>query len=64
MSLVQKRYVVWLAIIALAAGIGWYVWGQGSTPLTSLRPNNFDQFRSAFDKDPQATRVVLLLSPT
>lgn len=64
MSPIQKKHVFWLLGIVLAAGIGWYFFGTGSTPLISLNSTNFEQFRSAFNGDAHAPRAVLLLSPT
>jgi hypothetical protein len=50
--------------IVLMAGIALYFWGTGSVPLVSLNASNFEQFGTAFNEDPRATRAVLLLSPT
>lgn len=61
---VRNKSALWLVAIILAAGMVWYFLGTGSTPLVSLHPNNFEQFKNAFNGDAHATRAVLLLSPT
>lgn len=65
----KKRIVIagmaGILLLLLAA----YFWGpssvpQGQPPLLTLTPENFDEFESAFDGDSDASRLVLLLSPT
>jgi hypothetical protein len=60
----RRKYAFGLIATALTAAVAWYFWGTGSVPLVSLNPNNFDEFRNAFNQDARATRAVLLLSPT
>jgi hypothetical protein len=58
--------VVAVLVVLLAAS---YLWGPGVAPrgqeaLVSLSDQNFSEFESAFDRDSEAPRLVLLLSPT
>lgn len=62
--LFKGKYIAWMAAAALAAGLGWYVRGPGGIPLTTLTPNNFDQFTRDFNRNTNEVRLVLLLSPT
>ena len=62
--LFKGKYIAWMAAAALAAGLGWYLWGSGGIPLTTLTPNNFDQFTRDFNRKTNDVRLVLLLSPT
>ena len=64
MSGERKKYAFGMIAIVLMAGIALYFWGTGSVPLVSLNASNFEQFGTAFNEDPRATRAVLLLSPT
>jgi hypothetical protein len=65
-----KKKVIVLALIAivlLLAAI--YLWGpssvpRGQEPLVTLSNINFSDFENAFDRDSDAPRLVLLLSPT
>jgi hypothetical protein len=46
-----------------------YLWGpssvpRGQEPLVALSNTNFSDFENAFDRDSDAPRLVLLLSPT
>ena len=55
------------AIVVLLAGV--YLWGPssvpaGQEPLVTLSSANFSEFQNAFDADADASRLVLLLSPT
>jgi len=55
--------------VALVFLVFWYFWGWSRTPhnqppLTSLAPNNLDQFKQDFNESADRTRLVLLLSPT
>ena len=55
------------AVTLLVAGV--YLWGPssvppGQAPLTTLTPENLDEFAAAFDANPEGPRMVLLLSPT
>jgi hypothetical protein len=62
------KYGLFLAV-ALAFLIFWYFWGWSRTPhdqppLTSLAPNNLEQFKREFNEAADRNRLVLLLSPT
>jgi hypothetical protein len=65
-----KKKVIVLAltaIVLLLAAI--YLWGpssvpRGQEPLVTLSNINFSDFENAFDRDSDAPRLVLLLSPT
>lgn len=55
------------AILVLLAAV--YLWGPssvppGQEPLVTLSSANFSEFENAFDRDVDAPRLVLLLSPT
>jgi len=57
------------AAVAFAVGVFCYFLGssrtpRGQPPLTSLTPNNLDQFKNAFNSAADRPRLVLLLSPT
>jgi hypothetical protein len=63
---VNLRYVL-LCVVAFV--VAWYFWAwsrtpNGQPPLTSLTPNNLDQFKREFNNAADRTRLVLLLSPT
>lgn len=64
MSLVRKKYALWLVAVSGAALIGWYLWSPGSIPLVTLKQDNLELFRDAFNADSSQARAVLLLSPT
>jgi hypothetical protein len=64
MSLVRRKYALWLVAVIVAALIGWYLWSPGSTPLITLQQDNLELFRDAFNADSSQARAVLLLSPT
>ena len=56
-----------IAIVLLLAAM--YLWGpssvpQGQEPLITLSNTGFSDFENAFDRDSDAPRLVLLLSPT
>src|SRR6266849_5327568 len=60
----KKRSPVSVGLLS----VGWYLWGSkrapyGQPPLTSLTPNNLDQFRSTFNDAADRARLMLLLSP-
>jgi len=61
------KYVPLFIVAALACLVFWYFWGsppKGQPPLTSLTPNNLDQFKREFNEAADRNRLVLLLSPT
>jgi len=63
------KYAAWFVLAVVALSVGWYLWGSkrapnGQPPLTSLTPNNLDQFKSTFNDAADRARLVLLLSPT
>ena len=63
----KLKFVPLFIVAALACLIFWYFWGSppsGQPPLTSLSPNNLDQFRREFNGAVDRSRMVLLLSPT
>jgi len=64
----NRKYAL-LSFVVLAALVGWYFWGfsrtpHGQPPLTSLTPNNLEEFKQQFTDAADRTRLVLLLSPT
>jgi hypothetical protein len=63
-SLVRRKYPLWLVAVIVATLIGWYLWSPGSTPLITLQQDNLELFRDAFNADSSQARAVLLLSPT
>ncbi len=66
----KKKRAVVLATVAIPLVLAAvYLWGPSSTPptqepLSILSPANFGEFEAAFDADAEASRLVLLLSPT
>lgn len=65
-----KKRVIVLALIAVVLVLAaMYVWGPpsvppGQKPLVALSTANFSAFENAFERDSDAPRLVLLLSPT
>jgi hypothetical protein len=65
----KRRTIVGGVAAILLLLVAAYFWGPSSVPagqpqLLMLTPENFHEFESAFDGDPSASRLVLLLSPT
>lgn len=66
----MKRRAIIVAVVAVALLLaGAYFWGPslapaGQDPLTVLSPENLGEFKAAFDANSDASRMVLLLSPT
>lgn len=65
----KKRVIPVAAIAILLALAAAYLWGPasvpaGQEPLTLLSNAGLHEFRSAFDRDADVPRLVLLLSPT
>jgi hypothetical protein len=65
----KKRVIFVAAIAILLALVAGYLWGPssvpaGQKPLTVLANEDLNQFASAFDRDAEVPRLVLLLSPT
>jgi hypothetical protein len=63
------KYAFWLVWIVALLMIVWYLWVSKGTPpgqpsLTSLSPNNLNQFKHDFNSTGNEARLVLLLSPT
>jgi hypothetical protein len=65
-----KKKVIVLAVIAIVLLLAALrLWGPssvppGQEPLVTLSNANFSDFENAFDRDSDAPRLVLLLSPT
>jgi hypothetical protein len=64
----KKKRVVLLAVIAVVLVLA-VVYGPssvppGQEPLVALSTRNLSDFENAFDRDVDAPRLVLLLSPT
>lgn len=65
----MKKRVILVAAIAMLALAAAYLWGPpsvpaGQDPLTVISNAGLDEFASAFDRDADVPRLVLLLSPT
>ena len=66
----MKLKVAATAMLVAALGCGaYYFYGGSSTPagqapLISLNSQSFAQLKAAFNRDENATRVVVMLSPT
>ena len=66
----MKKAVILVAAITVLLGLAAaYLWGPpsvpaGQEPLTVLSNANLAEFASAFDRDAEVPRLVLLLSPT
>lgn len=65
----KKRLILVAAIAILMALAAAYLWVPGSVPagqepLTVLSKAGLNEFASAFDRDAEVSRLVLLLSPT
>jgi hypothetical protein len=65
-----KKKIIVLAMIAIVLLLAaMHLWGPssvplGQEPLVALSNTNFSDFENAFDRDSDAPRLVLLLSPT
>lgn len=65
----KKRVILGAAIAIVLALAAVYLWGPpsvpaGQEPLTVLSNAGLGAFASAFDRDAEVPRLVLLLSPT
>ena len=65
----KKRVILPATIVILVALSAVYLWGPssvpaGQEPLTVLSNAGLAEFASAFDRDAEVPRLVLLLSPT
>jgi len=66
----KKKRLIGVAVAAVFALLAAaYLWGPGSAPhgqapVVTLSERNFEEFEKAFDAEPDAPRLVLLLSPT
>jgi hypothetical protein len=65
----KKRVILVAAIAILLALAAAYLWVPASVPagqerLTVLSNAGLNEFASAFDRDAEVSRLVLLLSPT
>ena len=65
----KKRVIVLPLIAVVLVLAAMYLWGPssvpaGQEPLVALSNTNFSTFENAFDRDSEAPRLVLLLSPT
>jgi hypothetical protein len=66
---IEKKRAAVLAVAAALLLVAIYQWRPSSTPpaqepLFTLSPASFGVFEAAFDREPNAPRLVLLLSPT
>ena len=67
--MLKKKYIPWLACLAVALALGWhFLWSatapKGQPPLTYLKSDNRGQFQDQFNGAAANARMVLLLSPT
>ncbi len=65
----KKGLIAVSAIVVLMGLAAAYLWGPaavpaGQEPLTVLSKSGLSEFASAFDRDADVPRLVLLLSPT
>lgn len=65
----KMRVILAAAVAILVALAAAYLWGPpavpaGQQPLTVLSDGGLNPFASAFDRDADVPRLVLLLSPT
>ena len=65
----KKRVILVAAIATLLVLAAVYLWGPpsvpaGQEPLTVLSDAGLREFASAFDRDAEVPRLVLLVSPT
>jgi hypothetical protein len=66
----RRKHAISLAItVFLVICAILYLWGPssvpvGQAPLLTLSTANFSDFRKAFDTEADASRIILLLSPT
>jgi hypothetical protein len=66
----MKKRVIFVAALSILVALGAiYLWGPpavpaGQEPLMVLSRAGLNQFASAFDRDADVPRLVLLLSPT
>jgi hypothetical protein len=64
-----SRKIIGLCLLAVIAGIGYYLYvgsavPAGQKPLTRFDASNFGELRRAFNEAKDSVRVVTLLSPT
>jgi hypothetical protein len=66
-----RRFPILLVVIvvAMTGALLWYVFGErrvpeGQPPLAALGPATLDTLRADFNREADATRVIVLLSPT
>lgn len=65
----KKRVILGAGVAILLVLAAAYLWGptsvpEGQEPLTVLSNEGLQEFASAFDRDADVPRLVLLLSPT
>jgi hypothetical protein len=65
----KKKVIVPAVIAIVSLLVVMHLWGPssvppGQEPLVALSNTNFSDFENAFDRDSDASRLVLLLSPT
>jgi hypothetical protein len=65
----KKRGVLLAVTAPFVLMVALYLWGPssvppGQEPLVALSNANFSEFENAFEGDSDASRLVLLLSPT
>jgi hypothetical protein len=65
----NRKRVVWSAIIVMVLGVAYYFYGGGTTPkgqppLVSLSANNMSTLKDAFNSSASSARLLVMLSPT
>jgi hypothetical protein len=64
--LLRRKLIVGIAILALAAGVGWYTVSDSvdSAQLTNLDAESFQRLRNEFNQSTGDVRLIVLLSPS
>lgn len=65
----NRKRVIWGAVIVIVLGAAYYFYGGGTTPkgqppLVSLNSSNMSQLKDAFNSSASSIRLFVMLSPT
>jgi hypothetical protein len=65
----NRKQILWCAVIVIALGVAYYFYGGGSTPkgqppLRNLTATNISALKTAFNDSASSIRLLVMLSPT